>query len=404
MKILVQKFGGTSVATPETREKVYEKIISAKNDGYSPVVVISAMGRKGAPYATDTLLDLIDFNHQDIMKREVDQIFSCGEIISGVIITTTLQKKGFKASYLTGMQAGILTTNDFGDARIIKVETDKIHSLLQEGKIVVVAGGQGGTSDREITTLGRGGSDTTACALGVALNAEGIDIYTDVEGIMAVDPRIVDNPEIFKEISYSFCSDMAKNGASVIHPRAVEIASQSPNTKLRVRSTFSESLGTLISNNNLNEEKGSDIKVDKLPMGIARIDNQTIYKVHSMTQVKKLNLLEELGARTVDVCDINPEEDNMLLIAQKNNEYIIDTTLNSINLDFVKIQGLSQVSVVGIDPTRTNGLIIQILRILEQNNVKVIAKSFENNAIKIWINSEYAVDGIKAIHEIILRK
>lgn len=255
MDILVQKFGGTSVASEESREHVYKKIIEAVNNGYSLVVVVSAMGRNGDPYATDTLLNLIRNDFPFASKRELDVIFSCGENISGAIIAANLQKRGYKSCYLSGEQAGIITNDNHLDARIKRIDNKKIMSLLSEGNIVVVGGSQGISEYGDVTTLGRGGSDTTGCALGVDLDAIEIDIYTDVEGVMTADPRKVKDAVLLDEISYEDCCNMANKGAKVIHPRAVEIAMSKPQIKLFVKSTFSNHPGTLIREENENKEE-----------------------------------------------------------------------------------------------------------------------------------------------------
>lgn len=246
MKLIVQKYGGTSVATAEARELVYERIISAKKNGNGVIAIISAMGRRGAPYATDTLLDLLKPACPQAREREQTLMQFCGEIIAGSLITANLQQRGFAATYLTGQQAGLITTGDYDEAEILRVETGRLRSLLQTGEIVIVAGGQGATPEGEITSLGRGGSDITACALGVALDAERIEIYSDVEGIMTADPRLVDGAKTLSRISHADCHQLALAGAKVMHPRAVRIAAEKPAIPLWVRSIFSENLGTLI--------------------------------------------------------------------------------------------------------------------------------------------------------------
>jgi aspartate kinase (EC 2.7.2.4) len=227
MKIIVQKFGGTSVATHEVRLKAVQKIINAKRSGFQPVVVVSAIGRRGEPYATDTLIDYATDIYQDIHPREKDLIMSCGEIISAVVMSNTLKSKGYEARALTGGQAGIITNSQYTDADILEIRPDKIYQIIENGRIPVVAGFQGVTADGEITTLGRGGSDVTAVALGEALSASCIEIYTDVDGIMTADPRIVSNASVIQHISYSDVLEMASEGAKVIHPRAVEFAMRS---------------------------------------------------------------------------------------------------------------------------------------------------------------------------------
>ena len=191
MRILIQKFGGTSVATDEARACAAKKVSLAREAGYLPVVVVSAMGRNGAPYATDTLLRLVKSCNPNVSERELDQMMYCGEIISAVMMTATLTVMGIPSVTLTGGQAGIITDDNFSNARIIKVQTTALQSLLKQGIVPVVCGFQGITSEGAHTTLGRGGSDTTAAALGNALDAEKIEIYTDVAGIMTADPKLV---------------------------------------------------------------------------------------------------------------------------------------------------------------------------------------------------------------------
>ena len=203
MKIIVQKFGGSSVATPELKNRIREIVQETKKQGYSVVTVVSAMGRAGDPYATDTLINLIkDVNVMPSLE-ELDLIMSCGELISGVILANYLTANGVKACYLSGEQAGIVTDSNFGNAHILYVNPQKIMDCLEKDIVPVVAGFQGVDEKGRITTLGRGGSDTTASALGVALNAEMIDIFTDVDGVMTADPRIVDNARVLHSITYN---------------------------------------------------------------------------------------------------------------------------------------------------------------------------------------------------------
>ena len=216
MKILIQKFGGTSVVDEQARTAVKDKVQHAIRSGYAPVVVVSAIGRKGAPYATDTLIDFLKQANLSVNVREQDMLMCCGEIISACIMAATLQKFGFNAMALTGGQAGIITDSQFGAARIKNIKTDDLRHLLESGVIPVICGFQGMTENHgKFTTLGRGGSDVTAAALGVALNAEKIEIYTDVEGVMTADPRIVKEATILHKISYAEVAQMAQQGAKV---------------------------------------------------------------------------------------------------------------------------------------------------------------------------------------------
>ncbi len=246
MKIIVQKFGGTSVASPHTRELVVNKVKEAIGNGYSPVVVVSAMGRKGDPFATDTLINMLKSVNPSPEDHEMDLLMACGEIISSAVMAATLQEAGLKSKALTGGQAGMITDNEYGNAKIRKVEPDHLLQLIEQGIIPVICGFQGVTEDhKNITTLGRGGSDTSAAAFGVALKADKVEIYTDVDGVMTADPRVVKDAKIIKQISYDEIREMAHQGAKVIHPRAVEIVMRY-GVPMVVKSTFSDAQGTLI--------------------------------------------------------------------------------------------------------------------------------------------------------------
>ncbi|WP_395093142.1 aspartate kinase [Armatimonas sp.] len=251
MKILVQKFGGTSVATDEARQKAASKVIRAVQAGWHVVVVVSAIGRAGAPYATDTLIQTLKDVDAAVppAPRELDMMMACGEIISTVVLAHTLRVAGLDTIALTGLQAGILTDYQFGNARILSIDPRYIVEMLGQGKVVLVAGFQGGTERGAITTLGRGGSDTTAAALGAALKPHAqqieVEIYTDVNGVKTADPRHVPAARTLVQATYDEVAEMAHQGAKVVHPRAAEIAGIH-GVPLRVRNTFDEELGTLI--------------------------------------------------------------------------------------------------------------------------------------------------------------
>lgn len=219
MKIVVQKFGGTSVATPERRSFIIDKVQKTIDRGEFPVVVVSAMGRNGDPYATDTLLSQIDPRIKTEQPRAVDMILSCGEIISSVVTSSEMLLKGINAIPLTGGQAGIITDDNFMEADFITVDTENLKSLLNEGKVPVIAGFQGRTKIWDVTTIGRGGSDVTASLIGAYLKADRVEIYTDVDGILTSDPNIVPNASLIKNISYEESFQFAYEGAKVIHPR-----------------------------------------------------------------------------------------------------------------------------------------------------------------------------------------
>ena len=240
-KIVVQKFGGTSVADTDKIKNVAKAVIRERNLGHDVVVVVSAMG-----HTTDYLVKMAKDISENPSSREMDMLLSTGEGVSIALLAMALQAQGCPAVSMNAIQVGIMTEKVHSKARIINIKTDKINNHLEKGEVVVVAGFQGVTDDLEITTLGRGGSDTSAVALAGALNVIRCDIYTDVEGVYTTDPRIVPHASRLDEISYEEMLELARVGANVLHPRAVETAKQY-NVPLRVRSTFKlDNLGTLI--------------------------------------------------------------------------------------------------------------------------------------------------------------
>lgn len=252
MRIKVMKFGGTSVATHEARLTSCRRVIEAKEQGFNPVVVVSAIGRKGAPYATDTLLDMIrdiDANVEP-EAREVDLLIACGEILSSVIFAHTLKTMGVAAQAFRGGQAGIRTDGVYGNARIIGIIPVMMQRSLEAGYVPVVSGFQGvhvipGLPGGELTTLGRGGSDTTAAAIGAALKAEAVEIFTDVDGVKTADPNHVKEAPTLRNVSYDEVAEIAHLGAKVVHPRAAEIAMHY-GIPLWVKNTFTDDPGTQI--------------------------------------------------------------------------------------------------------------------------------------------------------------
>ena len=238
---IVQKFGGTSVANSEKIKNVAQVILKEKNKGNAVVVIVSAMG-----HTTDQLLKLADEINKSPSPRELDMLLSTGECVSASLLAMALQAEGHKAVSMNAMQAQIITEKAYNCARIIDIKTDNILKHVNNDEIVIITGFQGIADGNEITTLGRGGSDTSAVAVAAALKAERCDIYTDVEGVYTTDPRIVPNATRLEEISYDEMLELARVGANVMHPRSVETAKQY-NIPLRVRSSFkTENLGTLI--------------------------------------------------------------------------------------------------------------------------------------------------------------
>jgi aspartate kinase len=240
MKIYVQKYGGTSVGTPQRIKNVAKRIIKKSGNGVGMVVVVSAMGD-----TTDKLLELAYEITPNPSDREIDMLLATGEQVSISLLAMAIGALGHPVISLTGGQVGIITDDVHKKARILRVNSKRILEELSKGKIVIVAGFQGITENNEITTLGRGGSDTTAVALAAALNADLCEIYTDVDGVYTADPRIVPEARKLDIISYDEMLEMASLGAKVLHPRSVELAKQY-NVNLEVKSSFNENKGTII--------------------------------------------------------------------------------------------------------------------------------------------------------------
>ncbi len=272
------KFGGTSVRDDESRAAALAQVRMHYKAGKRIVIVVSAMGRQGEPYATDTLIGLLREVGEPVPPRELDLIMSCGETISAAFFAHLLSKNKMPALAFTGQQAGMLTDDKAGEAEILDVDPTLIRRALMQRKIAVVAGFQGSDADGEIRTLGRGGSDTSAVALGSALEASVVEIYSDVDGIACADPRRVADAAFMEEIGVAQILAMVEEGSKVIHPRAVKasLATQMP---IRARNTFSEAPGTLIHHR--------EIKGELLPVALAHREKQVLLEIRSRQDPRK---------------------------------------------------------------------------------------------------------------------
>ena len=240
MPLLVQKYGGTSVGTPERIHKVADRIVRSRRAGTDLVIVVSAMGG-----TTDDLIDLAHRVSERSHPREMDMLLTAGERISMALVAMAVSDRGQEAVSFTGSQSGIVTDTSHTRAKILEVKADRIREELNRGRVVIVAGFQGVSREREVTTLGRGGSDTTAVALAAALGAQECEIYTDVEGVYTADPRLVPEARKLQELSYDEMLELASLGAKVLHNRSVEIARRFQ-VPVHVRSSFHETEGSRI--------------------------------------------------------------------------------------------------------------------------------------------------------------
>lgn len=400
MRIIVQKFGGTSVASPEIRELAVKKIRAALEKGYRPVVVVSAMGRKGESYATDTLISLAKNAFRNIASRELDQIMYCGEIISAVIMAGTLQAAGINASTLTGGQAGVTTDNNFNNARILKVDPARLITLLKAGQTPVVCGFQGISIDGELTTLGRGGSDTTAAALGSALNAELVEIYTDVEGIMTADPRLVSNAKILDCISYGEVCQLAHQGAKVIHPRAVEIV-MPKGIPLVVKSTFSDAPGTLITNVSKESTEGATV-TDRVATGVTYLADIAQIKVdinNNDSSVASFNVFKIMADNgiSVDLINVHPGQIMFTVadsLADKASDKLVESGYN-----IEVISGCAKVSVVGGGMREVPGVMASFVEALAVNDIPILQTVDSHTSISALIKKADIQTAVTSLHE-----
>jgi len=397
VNIIVQKFGGTSVATQERRTLAIEKILNAYDEGNMVVVVVSAMGRKGEPYATDSLRSLIIESYPKCSSMHLDLLMSCGETISSVVLSAHLESLGYKSVPLLGFQAGILTNDNFSDARIVSIDHSKLMHYLNNGYIVVVTGFQGITEEGEITTLGRGGSDTTATALGAALEAKCVEIYTDVDGIMTADPNIVPKARIIDEINYEEIFQMADKGAKVIHPRAVEIA-QYGNIPIKIKNTMSNHPGTIIHSlfrqyNNVTELRST------LLTAITHKDNIIQVTVQTEGQSKnESKLLSRLAESDISIDMINFFVDKKVFTIESNRLEKLEKILNQLSLKYTYIDGCSKVTIIGSRITGIPGVMATIVNALENNNIQILQSSDSHLTISCLVAQEYAKKAVKILH------
>lgn len=400
MRIIVQKFGGTSVASPEVRELVLHKVQQAREQGLSPVVVVSAMGRKGAPYATDTLIGIAQSACKQIAARELDQIMYCGEMISAVVMAGTLQAAGMDAVMLTGGNAGIVTDANFNNARILKSDPARIICLLRQGKVPVVCGFQGMTNEGEFTTLGRGGSDTTASVLGAALNAELVEIYTDVDGIMTADPRIVDNARILECISYAEVCQLAHQGAKVIHPRAVEIAMQK-NIPLVVKSTFSDAPGTLITNI-AREDASNAVVIDRVATGVTYLTNLVQIKVQlaeTMAGDTSYKVFKTLADSDISVDLINVHPGQIMFTINADHMDKAAEQLEQQGYHIEVLENCAKVSVVGGGMREVPGVMASFIEALTNNKIAILQTVDSHTSISALVPQNDVGAAVKSLHE-----
>ncbi len=399
MALIVQKFGGTSVGTIERMENVAKKVIREVENGNQVVVVVSAMAGE-----TDRLINLAKQVDEIPFEREMDVLVSTGEQVSIALLAMTLIKMGYKSKSFLGFQIPIYTDGVFTKARITEIKPDNLQKALNEGNIVVVAGFQGIDKEGNITTLGRGGSDTTAVAIAAALKADRCDIYTDVDGVYTTDPNICNKAKKIKKISYEEMLEYASLGAKVLHLRSVEFA-QKYNIKLQVRSSFKDEEGTIVC-------KEEEIMEQPVVTGIAYDKNQA--KISIIKVPDKPGIAAKIFGKiadeniSVDMIVQNISEDG------KSTDLTFTVTKNEFNkaLNIVKdiakeigaedVQGdesISKISIIGVGMRSHSGVAAKMFQALAKENINIQMISTSEIKVSCVIEEKYTELAVRVLHD-----
>jgi aspartate kinase len=396
--VIVQKYGGTSVGTAARIRRVSRRIAATAKKGHQVVVVVSAMG-----HTTDRLIALAQSVNPEPPARELDMLVANGETITAPLVAMCLEGMGVPAVSLSGLQAGVRTSAAHSKARIQDIKPDRILEALRNGKVVVVAGFQGVTEDFEVTTLGRGGSDTTAVALAAALNAESCEIYTDVDGIFTADPRLVKTARKLAHIQYDEMLELAAVGARVMHPRAVEIGALY-SVPIHVRSSFHEGVGTMIVAQVPMEER-------KRVRGVAEETNVakiTVVGVPDRPGVAAA-IFEPLGAAGISVDVIvqnigrSRRTDLTFSVAEsdlKAAEKLVRAAAKSIGAKKVEsAAGVAKLSIVGTGMLGTPGIAGRMFRSLAEAGINIEMISTSEIRITCLVARDQVQKGVRALHK-----
>ena len=397
MAIIVQKFGGSSVADAAKVENVANRVVETYRDGNSVVVVVSAQG--------DTTDDLIEKAHEinkSPSKREMDMLLASGEQISIALLAMAIEKIGVPVISLTGWQAGFVTNSNSGNARIKKVDTERIMSELDKKKIVIVAGFQGLDKYDNITTLGRGGSDTSAVAIAAAIHADKCEIYTDVDGVYTADPRIVPTAKKLDAITYDEMLDLASLGANVLHNRSVEMAKKY-GVKLEVKSSFKKIDGTIVKEAVSVEKmliRGVTRDNDVARIAVIGLEDKPgiAFKVFSVLSKKGINvdiILQSIGRENKKDISFTVTKNHMqeaieLLEAEKDSLCYEEITHR---------EDISKVSIVGVGMVNNPGVAAKMFEALYDAGINIHMISTSETKISVLINVKNAERAVQVIHD-----
>jgi aspartate kinase len=380
---VVMKFGGTSVATPEQLQAVATRLVAARERGHRVVGVLSAMGA-----TTDELLDLAHRVSSRPHPRELDMLVSVGERISCALAAMAIHDLGHEAISLTGSQAGIVTDTAHTKAKIVEVRARRIHEALDGGRIVLVAGFQGVSTAFEVTTLGRGGSDTTAVALAAALGADHCEINTDVRGVFTADPRLVPAARKLDLLSFEEMLEMASSGARVLATRSIEVA-RSHVVRLHVRSTFEDGAGTWI------REEGEMLE-KALISGVVHQREETVYRVEGMAPAGLFGTLADAGVNVDTILLSGPE---IVFSAPVEDRADAERVLDSLAVRWSARDDLGKVSLVGAGMKSHPGVAAKTFATLEGEGIEAPIVSTSPIKIACHVASTDVDRAVRALHE-----
>jgi aspartate kinase len=398
--IIVMKFGGTSVGNTDKIKKVADRVIKSKNEGLKVVVVVSAMGK-----TTDNLIDLACNISKEPGRREMDMLLSTGEQVSIALLAIAIQEKGSDCVSLTGNQAGIYTDDAYSNAKIIHISNTRIIKELKSGKIVIVAGFQGITSNGDISTLGRGGSDTTALALAASLGADYCEIYTDVDGVYTTDPNMVPEAKKIEVLSYDEMLELASSGAKVIHLRAVEFAKKH-DVILHIRSSFNDNEGTWVMDKNIKSEKMERPVVT----GVAYDTNQVKISIFGLPDIPGVaaKLFSEFANAniSIDLIVQNVSEKSIATISFtiKNEDIneakrVLGYLKKSIEFKDVNIDpDVAKVSIIGAGMQTHPGVAAKMFNLLGNENINIEMISTSPIRISCVIRKDKIKNAVKVLH------
>lgn len=408
MSVIVQKYGGTSTRSFESRERMYKNILRDVDNGNKVVVVVSAMGRFDDPYATDTLLSIVQKDCLD--KEELDRLTSLGETISTLVIKSELEKKGYRCATIANSELGILTDDDYQNANITEVDGELILKKLDNADIVICPGFQGKTKDGKITTFGRGGSDLSAVAIGIAVEASEVEIYSDVNGIYTADPRIVPNAIKLNYISYAEMMELSCHGAKVLNHRCVQLAA-SHNIAIHARSSFDQSKGTYvigddeIMKKNLNKLiisgiTGSQNEARVTLVGVDGTNNSSAKFFQRIAEVGvNVNVFNQalVGGGKMDISLIIKDED-LPKVTEVCNEL-----KQPLKAQRTIVRGnIGKVSIIGIGIKNNQGMFHKVYDTLLRNNIPVEMTSCSEINISCFIDRDDVNKAQAVLHEAFL--